>query len=78
MGDGLTPLPNVSEEPAAWPTRTMTPAELLAGAQEVAARFPDAELVKNGVGNLAVFVDGRYVAWLDLRTGKLDSFADEG
>ena len=36
------------------PLPNMTPAQLLAGAQAVADRAPDAELVKNEVGNLAI------------------------
>lgn len=50
----------------------MTPAEFLQAAQAVVERFPNAELVKNEVGNLAVFVDGQYVAWVDLRYGELE------
>lgn len=53
------------------PLPDMTPAQLLDGAREVAERFPDAQLVKNDVGNLAVMVNGEMVAWLDLRTGEL-------
>lgn len=49
----------------------MTPAQLLAGAREIAERFPGAELVKNQVGNLAVMVDGEYAGYLDLRTGEV-------
>ena len=58
------------------PLPNMTPAQLLDGAREVAGRFPGAELVKNQVGNLAVFVDGEYVAWLNLRTGEVNDVAD--
>jgi len=47
----------------------MTPAQLLAGAQEVAGRAPDAVLVKNQVGNLAIVRDGEMIGWLDLRYG---------
>jgi hypothetical protein len=65
MGGGLMALPN------------MTPAQLLAGAREVAERWPDAELVKNQVGNLSVMDGGRYVAWLDLRTGEVAALAPE-
>lgn len=49
----------------------MTPAQLLAGATEVARRWPGAELVKNQVGNLSVVVDGVYVGYLDLRDGEV-------
>ena len=51
------------------PLPNMTPAQLLAGAQAVAERAPDAELVKNQVGNLAIARDGRTIGWLDLRYG---------
>jgi hypothetical protein len=51
----------------------MTPEQLLAGAREVAERFPDAELVKNDVGNLAITVSGEYAGYLDLRTGEVRS-----
>ena len=61
----LMPLPN------------MTPAQLLAGATEVAARFPNAELVKNQVGNLAIVDGGRYVGSLNLRTGEVDVLTPE-
>lgn len=54
------------------PLPNMTPAQLLNGAQEVAAKFPSAELVKNRVGNLAITVGGRYVGSIDLRTGEVD------
>lgn len=49
----------------------MTPAQLLAGAQAVAEHWPDAELVKNGVGNLAITIDGEFVGYLDLRDGSV-------
>lgn len=51
------------------PLPDMTPAQLLAGAQEIAGRAPDAVLVKNDVGNLAIVRDGEYAGWLDLRYG---------
>lgn len=50
---------------------SLTPAGLLAGAREVAERFPGAELVKNQVGNLAIMVGGECVGYLDLRTGEV-------
>ena len=53
------------------PLPDMTPAQLLAGAAEVAERWPDARLVKNGVGNLAIADGGEYVGYLDLRTGEV-------
>lgn len=49
----------------------MTPAQLLLLAQEVAARYPEAELVKNGVGNLALMRDGYYIGFADLEFGDL-------
>ena len=51
------------------PLPDMTPAQLLAGAQAVMDRAPDAELVKNDVGNLAIMQDGLMAGWLDLRYG---------
>jgi hypothetical protein len=51
------------------PLPNMTPAQLLAGAQAIAERAPDAELVKNDVGNLAIMLDGVMIGWLDLRYG---------
>jgi hypothetical protein len=51
------------------PLPDMTPAQLLAGAREVAERAPDAVLVKNQVGNLAIVRDGEYLGYLDLRYG---------
>lgn len=55
----------------------MTPAQLLAGAQAVMDRAPDAVLVKNDVGNLAIMQDGQYVGYLNLRYGTVDFLADE-
>lgn len=52
----------------------MTPAQLLAGAREVAERWPGASLVKNDVGNLAIVVDGEYAGYLDLRTGEVNAY----
>jgi hypothetical protein len=49
----------------------MTPAQLLAGAQAVAGRWPDAELIRNEVGNLAIVRDGEFLGYLDLRTGEV-------
>jgi hypothetical protein len=59
------------------PLPNMTPAHLLAGAREVAERFPGAELVKNQAGNLAITVGGRYVGSLDLRSGEVDVLTPE-
>jgi hypothetical protein len=52
------------------PLPDMTPAQLVAGAQEVAERAPDAVLVKNQVGNLTIIRDGEMIGWLDLRYGE--------
>jgi hypothetical protein len=54
------------------PLPNLTPAQLLEGAREVAERFPDAELVKNRVGNLAIMTGVRYAGFLDLRTGEVN------
>ncbi len=59
------------------PLPDMTPAQLLAGAQAVMDRAPDAVLVKNDVGNLAIMQDGQYVGYLNLRYGTVDFLADE-
>jgi len=52
------------------PLPDMTPAQLLAGAQEVAERAPDAVLVKNAMGNLMIARGGEMIGWLDLRSGE--------
>lgn len=49
----------------------MTAAQLLAAAEELHRRYPEAELVKNSVGNLAILVDGTYVGYLDLARGEI-------
>jgi hypothetical protein len=58
------------------PQRNMTPAELLDAARTVAERWPDAELVKNHVGNLSVVEARRYVAFIDLREGRIDEVGE--
>jgi hypothetical protein len=58
------------------PLPDMTPAQLLAGAQAVMDRAPDAELVKNALGNLAIMQDGQMTGWLDLRYGTAHFQAD--
>jgi hypothetical protein len=60
------------------PLPNMTPAQFLACATEVAERFPNAELVKNELGNLAIVEGGRYVGFLDLRAGEVDVRQDPG
>jgi hypothetical protein len=52
--------------------RTMTPAELAAGAREIFERAPDAELVKNKVGNLAIVRGDEMIGWIDLRSGVVE------
>lgn len=47
----------------------MTPAQLLAAAQETAEHAPDALLVKNQVGNLTIVQDDEMTGWIDLRYG---------
>jgi hypothetical protein len=59
------------------PLPDMTPAQLLAGATEVFERVPDAVLVKNQVGNLAIVQDGTYTGYLDLRYGTVHFEAEE-
>ena len=60
------------------PLPNMTPAQLLAGAQEVAERFPGAELVKERAGNLCDHGRRcRYVGSIDLRTGEVDVLSPE-
>jgi hypothetical protein len=59
------------------PLPNMTPAQLLAGAEFVADRWPDAELVKNDVGNLAIVRGGEMIGWLDLRYGTAHFGEDE-
>ncbi len=59
------------------PLPDMTPTQLLAGAQAVADRAPDAVLVKNQVGNLMIARDGEMTGWLDLRYGTAHWVADE-
>ena len=59
------------------PLPDMTPAQLLAGAQAVAERTPDAVLVKNQVGNLAIYRGDEFIGWLDLRDGTAHWDADE-
>lgn len=55
----------------------MTPAQLLAGAREIADRLPDAVLAKNKVGNLTIVQDGEFTGWLNLRDGTVTWLAGE-
>lgn len=50
------------------------PHELLKMAEDVARRFPTAELVKNSVGNLSIHVDGEYVGFIDLKFAEVVQF----
>lgn len=51
--------------------KRMTPQQLVLAAADAHVLWPGAELRKNGVGNLAVYVDGVYVGFIDLRTGEV-------
>lgn len=44
----------------------MTVEDLVAVAQVCAEKYPGADLVKNGVGNLLIVVDGQDVGYIDL------------
>lgn len=45
------------------------PQALVAACAEVTLRYPDAQLVRNQVGNLAVMHRGEYVGFIDLGSG---------
>lgn len=55
--------------------RDLTPQELLAAAQRVVDEAPNAALVKNEVGNLAIVDEGTFIGWVDLRTGEVEIVA---
>lgn len=57
----------------------MTAQELLAAAQYVAERMPDARLAKNGVGNLAILDTAGEIqhGYVDLRFGEVTFYADD-
>jgi hypothetical protein len=55
----------------------MNTAQFVDLAQALQDRWPDAKLVKNGVGNLLVFVDDVAVGYLDLFDGELVGWDDE-
>ncbi len=61
------------------PLRDMTPQELLAAAQNVVERMPDAQLAKNQVGNLAILdAEGEFRhGYIDLRYGEVTFYEDE-
>lgn len=53
--------------------RAMTPHELLVIAQEIVEREPNAQLVKNAVGNLAILdAEEGFIGWADLQTGEVE------
>lgn len=58
-------------------TSMMDAAQFVELAQALQARWPDAKLVKNGVGNLLVVVDDEDVGYLDLFSGELHGWDDE-
>lgn len=52
-------------------TTRITPRQLLLAAADAHVLWPDAELVKNGMGGLSACVDGVYVGFIDLDTGEV-------
>lgn len=78
---GASSCPAAGEPRPGWgkmlgmPPRNMSSQEFLAAAKSVAELMPDAELVKNQTGNLAILApDGDYLGWVDLRTGIVTVF----
>ena len=57
--------------------RNMTMDDLWQMATNARDQWPRAEVVKNQVGNLNVYVGDEWVAWLDLRTGDINRQTDE-
>jgi hypothetical protein len=55
----------------------MTPQQLLTVAQQVATWYPEADLVKNQVGNQCVVNAGPNVGFIDLATGEFEGFEGE-
>jgi hypothetical protein len=53
----------------------LTPQELLVAAQQLVAEVPNATLVKNEVGNLAIIDGGACIGWVDLRSGEVEILA---
>jgi hypothetical protein len=53
---------------------TITPQELIEAAQEVARTYPDARLVKNDVGNLAIYQATEYVGFISLASASVTYF----
>lgn len=56
------------------PLPNMTPRQLLDAATQLVQECPDAELIKNQIGNLAIERDGEYLGWVDMRTGEVTLF----
>jgi len=66
-------VPGMADDGESGPRRRgCLAADLAAAAAEVVRRHPEARLVRNRVGNLAVMVDGHMVGWLDLTEGSYD------
>lgn len=55
----------------------VTPGQLLAMAQTISERTPNAELHKNEVGNLAIMVAGAYAGYVDLGFGEVVYWDDD-
>ena len=59
------------------PLPDMTAQQFVAAAQEVAGKAPSCALVKNEVGNLAIFDGETYTGFVNLRNGEVTWFADD-
>jgi len=56
----------------------MTPGDLLSAAHWIAAHCPGGRIVKNAVGNLAIYnAAGAYVGHLDIVDGELELILDD-
>lgn len=55
----------------------ISPRDLARAVDQLVLRFPDAELHKNGAGDLAIFVGDAFVGWVDLNYAEVHVFADE-
>lgn len=63
--------------PSLYERTSITPAQLITAAQEVAKRWPKARLHKNDTTkNLSVEVRGEYIAMIDLLDGSVVSFEE--
>ncbi len=59
----------------------MSPGQLVVAAEFIASRWPEANIVRNGVGNLAWSTPGHVsdaFAWLDLDTGEVHYRSADG